>query len=139
MRPGTFVFFNRVGTFGISSAAYCWSRIGSGIGSLYNMLWVHLRPHGSCWLQMIIIWRRVVLHIVQVSSRSSSYAHCSVSHFRGARRQAATPSHGWRSSFSMNPIDWVCLREELNGSVDGARRCRRANLSTQLFSKRDWA
>ena len=34
VRPGTCVCVNTVGTFGISSASYYWSRVGSGIGRL---------------------------------------------------------------------------------------------------------
>ena len=34
VRPGTHVYINTVGTFGMSSASYYWSRVGSGIGRL---------------------------------------------------------------------------------------------------------
>ena len=55
-RPATFVFFNKVGTFAISSATYYWSRIGSGIGRLVQYAasssaatWIMLVAAGDEW------------------------------------------------------------------------------------------
>ena len=50
VRPGTYVYKNTVGTFGISPASYCWSRIGSGIGRLMQYV---VGQSAATWVMLV--------------------------------------------------------------------------------------
>ena len=49
-RPATFVYVNKVGTFGISSASCYWSRIGSGIGRLVQCV---VGSSAATWIMLV--------------------------------------------------------------------------------------
>ena len=50
VRPGTFVYINKVGTFGISSASCHWSRIGSGIGRFVQYV---VGSSAATWIMLV--------------------------------------------------------------------------------------
>ena len=49
-RPGTFVYINKVGTFGVSSSSYYWSRIGLGTGRLVQHA---VGSSGATWIMLV--------------------------------------------------------------------------------------
>ena len=49
VKPGGDVFVNTVGTFGVASASYYWSRVAGTIGRLLQISQVTPRRHGTCW------------------------------------------------------------------------------------------
>ena len=120
VRSCTYVYINTVGTFGASSASYCWSRIGSGIGSLMQYIvgqsattWImsvadeyHLETSGAAY------WTGLSLSLSSSSSESRS---------RGRRRLVGTPSHGWVSNCTTSPVNWASPNAVPNGFADGFR------------------
>ena len=50
VKPGGDVFVNTVGTFGVASASYCWSRVAGSIGRLLQ----HLSGHSSTSWHMLV-------------------------------------------------------------------------------------
>ena len=50
VRPRTYVYINAVGTFGLSSASYYWSRIGSGIGRLMQNV---VGSSATIWVMLV--------------------------------------------------------------------------------------
>ena len=101
IRPGDVVYVNTVGTFGISSASYCWSRVGSSLGRLSQYLsahtahtWhllvaddFHLEAGGAGYREALMIFLFCVIRRVY--------------RYRGRRPQAVTLSYGSVSKYSI--------------------------------------
>ena len=88
VRPGSFVFANTVGTFGISSFSYYWSRIGSGIGRLVQHV---CGTSATTWIMSVR--RSIAPCRFGRFLRRVRFARCSSIMEKDVRR--VTPSHGW--------------------------------------------
>ena len=94
------VFVNTVGTFGVASASYCWSRVASAVGRPMSVYPRSIgKQRGTCLLRTTTTWMQVVQNIVLLLFVSSSFAVFSLFRCRGERRPVETRCHGWVSNF----------------------------------------
>ena len=102
--PGGDVFVNTVGTFGIASASYYWSRVAGAMGVYYNISVVILQLHGICLSRTTVYWNPGALGTV-LDSYSSL---CSVRPIIGP--ESLAPSDDCCSVFlDTRPRHGTCL------------------------------
>ena len=105
VRPCIFVYISKVGTFGISSASYYWSRIGSGIGRLVQLV---VGSSAATWIMLVADG-----HHLETSGAScragltAFFVVCSLLGvpFSWGKTSGGDTSHGWGSNFDKNLTD----------------------------------
>ena len=144
VKPGGDVFVNTVGTFGVASASYYWSRVVGSIGRLLQYLSGHsstswhmlvaddyLLESGGPGYRVGLLLFFVLCAVVGVPL--SWHKTCVWEEGRGGR---GTRSYGSASRFSCDPTVLAFLRGAPSGLLDGLRRWHLQRRFTWLRLKR---
>ena len=121
--PGGDVFINTVGTFGIASASYYWSRVAAAVGRLVQYLSAYTSTSpGICSSQTTIYWSQEAPNIALVCFYSSCYVLLLACLYLGTKPVGVTRWSGLVSSCCFALAVLESRLEELNGSSVGLRQ-----------------
>ena len=126
VRGGSSVYVNTVGTFGVASASYYWSRTAAALGRLSQYFsgnaahtWhmvvaddYHLEAGGPAYCSALMV---------------SSCAQSVVFLLPGIKLQEEMSCRGWDSNFYITIEVWESSKEELSGSLTGPVKWRQQN------------
>ena len=116
--PGGDVFVNTVGTFGIASASYYWSRVAAAVGRLvlYISPRIPRRP-GICSSQTIIYWSQEAPNIALVCFYSSYCVPLLACLYLGTKPVEVTRFIRWAETVASSPTIHVGTFEEGLGRI----------------------
>ena len=140
LEPEGEVFINTVGTFGISSASYWWSRVSTAMGRLYQDI---IARYASSWVLLFADDYHIEMGGDRTSDQrswcSSFYATSCVVLCPGRRRQVVWSRTGWDLSFFSKNTRSVSRSVELPGSSLGPEKQQTQRWCTSGPLRRRWA
>ena len=131
------MFVNTVGTFGVSSASYYWSRVSAAVGRLTQYL---ISRYATTWIMLLAddYQKSVVPTFVLLSWCSSSSVKSSVALFPGIRPTEVQSRTGLVLSCCSENTPWVLQSEERLGWLSGHVKRRQRKLSTSGRLWKHW-